>query len=252
MKTYLQAYLKEKPLFFSFLRPKEAELYQQFKPFKNPILDVGCGDGFFAKVAFGSTDVGIDPDKKAIAEARKRNVYKTVKQYDGKKIPYPDKYFSTIVCNSTFEHITNLDEVLLEVSRVLKRGGMLYFTVPTNRWASYLFGRELFGKIYEDYFTKKSKHYNLLSFQEWKKILKSLGLEVVYKTYYLDSTMLMWFFDIAHYLSAFSLLSKKLFDRWVIVPQKTPLLYFMLSPLSSSMQSNSNDGPYMFIAAKKL
>lgn len=251
MKNYLRAFLEEKPFFFLLLRPKEAALYQSYKPFVKPVLDVGCGDGFFAKVAFGKIDVGIDPDKQAITEAKTRNVYKEVHVYDGKNIPYPNNYFMTIVCNSTFEHITNLPQVLSETSRVLKKGGMLYFTVPTDIWPTYLFGRLLFGKWYEKYFIDKSKHYNLYTVKQWQQKLKQLNLDVVYSTHYLDSKFVMWLFDISHYLSISSLLTKKLFNRWVLFPGKTILFRPFESMLIKVVEKNTTKGPYLFIVAKK-
>jgi len=251
MKKYLQAFLKEKPFFFSIVRPKEASLYQQYKPFKKPILDLGCGDGFFAKIAFRRLDVGVDPDKQAVKEAKTRGTYKEVRTYDGKKIPYPGGYFATIVCNSTFEHIPNLKEVLSEVARVIKKDGMLYFTVPTNIWPKYLFGRLFLGRFYERFFVAKSKHYNLWTLGEWQKELKKRDLEIIYSTHYLDNKLVMWIFDISHYLSIFSLIAKKVFNRWVLFPQKSFLIRPIEDYILKSTNVNSKKGPYMLIAARK-
>ena len=132
MEKYIIDFLENKPIFFSFLRPKEVFLYQKYKPFNAPILDIGCGDGFFAKIAFGRIDIGLDVKNSEINEAKEKKVYKKIVIYDGKKIPFPDNYFSTIICNSSFEHIPNIDEVLKESARVLKKNGNMYFTVPTN------------------------------------------------------------------------------------------------------------------------
>lgn len=251
MRKYLQAYLREKPLFFSFLRPKEAQLYQQFKPFKEPVLDIGCGDGFFAQVAFGRVDVGIDPDRKKIQEAQRRKVYKRAHWYDGKRIQYPNRYFSTIVCNSTFEHIPNLSQVLREVERVTKKGGSLYFTVPTNEWPHFLFGRLFFGSFYESFFINKSRHYNMYSLSRWKIILSRLGFDIVSSSYYLDSKV-MWFFDIAHYLSISSLITKKLFNKWVLFPEKVQYMDWLEKFLLFYTKRDTQKGPYIFIAAKKV
>lgn len=251
MKDYLHKFLKEKPFFFSIVRPKEADLYQRYKPFKRPILDLGCGDGFFAQVAFGKVDVGIDPDKSVIKEAKFRKIYQEVKPYNGRTIPYENDYFSTVLCNSTFEHIQNLKEVLNDVIRVLKTGGILYFTVPTDQWPQYLFGNKILGKKYEEYFVKKSNHYNLYFFYKWKEILSQLGFEVVYHTHYLDNKKIMWLFDISHYLSISSLITKKIFNRWVLFPGKVRFLGFIEDFLSREINKNTSKGPYLFIAAKK-
>lgn len=251
MKKYLRAFLREKPFFFSIVRSKEAQLYQEFKPFKKTILDLGCGDGFFAHVAFGRVDAGIDPDERALKEARARRIYKEVKSYDGRKIPYPRSYFSTILCNSTFEHILNIDEVLKEVARIIKKGGMLCFTVPTDSWSNYLFGNKIMGKSYESYFINKSKHWNLYSFKKWKGILKKLSFEATYHAHYLDSKKAMWLFDISHYLSISSLATKKLFNKWVLFPDKEKLLGGIEKLIIDKTKQNTKKGPYLFIAAIK-
>lgn len=251
MKNYLRAYLREKPLFFAFLRPKEADLYQQFKPLKKPILDIGCGDGFFAKVAFGKIDVGIDPDKTSIEEAKKRHVYGKALVYEGKKIPFQDNYFSTVVCNSTFEHIPNLDQVLKEVSRVMKRGGMLYFTVPTNTWPDYLFGTFIFGKTYKKFFNKMQRHYNLYTFKQWSKKLTRIGLTITDHSYYLDNKKILWLFDIAHYLSVSSLITKKLFNKWVLFSEKEKYLKGLESFIIKETEKDTVKGSCLFIAAHK-
>ncbi len=251
MKKFLHAFLREKPLFFSVLRPKEASLYQPYKPFKKPVLDVGCGDGFFAKLAFGKVDVGLDVGSSEMDEAKRWKVYGVITEYDGRKIPYKDGYFSTVVCNSTFEHIPNIQEVLPEVSRVTKKGGMLYFTVPTNIWPRYLLGNKILGKPYENYFIAKSKHYNLWSLDQWKKKLAKLDFEVTEHVYYLDNPKIMWFFDTAHYMSISSLITKKLFDKWVMFPKKFDYLSGFESALLHETKQEMEKGPYMFIAAKK-
>lgn len=251
MKKYLRAYLREKPLFFAFLRPKEASLYQPFKPFKSPILDVGCGDGFFAKIAFGKIDVGIDPDEKSIEEAKKRRVYGQAVLYDGKRIPFKDNYFATIVCNSTFEHITNLDVVLNEVGRVLKPNGLLYFTVPTNTWPDYLFGTFLFGNSYKAFFNKIQKHYNLYTLTQWSKKLAHAGLTITYHSYYLDNKKILWLFDIAHYLSISSIITKKIFNRWIMFPGKEKYLKGLENFIIKETSKDTVKGSCLFITAQK-
>lgn len=252
MKIYIKQFLREKPFFFSIIRPKEASLYQQYKPFKKPVLDIGCGDGFFAKVAFGKIDVGIDVDKKALEEATKRNIYDTCVHYNGEKIPYKNGYFSTILCNSTFEHIPNPEQVLQEAARVLREGGTMYFTVPTDIWPSYLFGTIFLGKIYINFFNRKQKHYNLYDYSQWYSKLSHIGLKVKYHTYYLDNKKIIWLFDISHYLSVFSLMSKKIFDRWVLFPEKVTHVEKVIDFLQRETEKNSQKGSCLFIVAEKM
>ena len=71
-KDYLWLNLRDLPYFRSLLRAVEARFYQGFD-LPHPILDVGCGDGHFATVAFDyKLDVGIDPWGSPIREASQR------------------------------------------------------------------------------------------------------------------------------------------------------------------------------------
>jgi 2-polyprenyl-3-methyl-5-hydroxy-6-metoxy-1,4-benzoquinol methylase len=206
---------------------------------------------FFAEVAFGKLDAGIDPDVKALKEAKERNLYKEIKPYDGKKIPYPAGTFYTVVCNSTFEHISNIDEVLSETARVLKKDGVLYFTTVTDIWPEYLFGSLFLGKVYKNFFVKKAKHYNMYSIKQWEKKLKKLGLEVTVYQHYLDNKKILWLFDMSHYVSVPSLLTKRFFNKWVLFPQKEKYLSGLETFIIRETAANTKKGPYLFIAARK-
>ena len=46
------------------------------------------------------------------------------------KIPRPNSYYDTIVCNQVLEHVPEPGQVLKEFCRVLKPGGSLILTVP--------------------------------------------------------------------------------------------------------------------------
>lgn len=47
-------------------------------------------------------------------------------------IPYEDEMFDIIMCNHVLEHIEDEKKALREVARVLRRDGVLYFTVPIS------------------------------------------------------------------------------------------------------------------------
>ena len=82
-KDYLWLNLRDLPYFRSLLRAVEARYYEGFD-LPGPILDVGCGDGHFATVAFDyKLDVGIDPWGGPIREASQRGAYLLLTQADG-------------------------------------------------------------------------------------------------------------------------------------------------------------------------
>lgn len=48
------------------------------------------------------------------------------------KIPFPDNYFDYVVCSEVLEHLSNHDNALSEIFRVLKPNGKFIGTVPNS------------------------------------------------------------------------------------------------------------------------
>lgn len=213
----LDKYLIKRPLFYSFIRPEEAELFAKFAAFKNPALDFGCGDGFFAKMAFGGQvfDTGIDVDKNIEREALLSKKYKTVVVYKGEKIPFSNNKFSSIFSNCVLEHIPMVDQTLRELNRVLKRKGYFYLTVVNSNWESNLLGGKIFGEIYLRWLKKTQKHYNLLSELEWKRIFKRNNFEIIKTIAYHSSKQQIWN-EVFHFLSIPDLMYKRFFGKWTV------------------------------------
>lgn len=90
------------------------------------VLDVGCGTKPY-KSLFSKADeyVGLEIDSK---ESRERSSAEYF--YDGKIFPFESAAFDGMVLNQVFEHVFNPSDFMREVSRVLKKNGVLLLTVP--------------------------------------------------------------------------------------------------------------------------
>ena len=89
------------------------------------LLDVGCGIKPYQKLFSTSTYTGLEYDT---AIARKRGIADAY--YDGKKFPFEDQKFDSVLCNQVLEHVFTPDAFIGELARVLKPGGHLLLTVP--------------------------------------------------------------------------------------------------------------------------
>ena len=99
-KDFLWLHVKDLPYFRSLLRAVEARFYQDIE-LPTPTLDIGCGDGHFASVAFDrQIDVGIDPWWEPLREAQKWGGYHSLIAADGARVPFPDGYFASAISNS--------------------------------------------------------------------------------------------------------------------------------------------------------
>jgi len=248
---YLQKYLQERPLFLSLIRSTEASLYHEYLPLKSPVLDVGCGDGFFAKTVFGHVDVGLDVEDSRMKESENLNVYRKLVAYDGRIFPFKNNVFQTVVSNCVFEHIPDISLLVSEIYRVLKPGGRLITTVMAKPWDDYLFGSIFLGNWYKQYMRKKQAHLNLFPLEKWNELFQSKKFSIAKKVGYMDSvaSKLM---DISHYVSIPGLISYTLTGRWVQFPSLTriyPINFF--SRLLSTKVDPSESAAIFYVLEKR-
>ena len=263
----LWKHLKDLPAFRALLRAVEARLYQGLLPLEEPVLDVGCGDGHFASVAFPKPlAAGIDPAAGVLREAREHGAYGVLAQATGDALPYSDGAFATVVSNSVLEHIPHLEPVLAEIARVLRppdpangaAGGRLIFCVPGDRFTETLlftqlfrrFGLEGMARAYERYFDRISRHHHCDGPDVWQERLTEAGLQLTDAFYYF-SERANHALDLGHYFGAPSLAAKKLFGRWILVPSRwnLSLTERWLRPLYEEPLPQT--GAYLFFVAVK-
>ncbi len=155
--------------------------------FKGKILDLGCGEGEIAKEVFDQKiEWGLDNDRKMIEKATKSGVYKKMLLGDARKIALMDNTVDLVFSNSVIEHIKGVDQVLKEVCRVLKPGGLFIATIPSDQLGEYLG----WGKWYARWFNKKYQHYNLYKKEKWQERLEKAGLKLIDSYYYLDKPII--------------------------------------------------------------
>jgi len=223
---FLWKHLKDLPAFRALLRAVEARLYQDLLPLEEPVLDVGCGDGHFASVALpGPLALGIDPAGDVLREAQMRGAYGIVAQSRGDALPVPDRSMATVVSNSVLEHIPEVDPVLAEIARVLKPGGRFIFCVPSDHFTELLFFTQIFRRLrleglasfYERYFDRISRHHHCDGVDIWRARLANVDLRLSDSFAYFSERALHAL-DLGHYFGTPSLLTKKLLNRWILVP----------------------------------
>ncbi len=226
----LWRHLRDLPAFRALLRAVEARFYTDL-PLREPVLDLGCGDGHFGAVGLPRPpEVGLDPWAAPLREARRRGSYRLLVRADGGRLPFPDAFFGTVVSNSVLEHIPRLEPVLAEVARVLRPGGAFYFSVPGPNFLPFLsVGRALdrlglhpVGEAYRAFFNRIARHHHCDGPGVWKMRLEAAGLRMVRCWTYFSRravVVLEW----GHYLGLPSLVAKRLTGRWVVCPSRANL-----------------------------
>lgn len=102
-------------------------VYENRDFMKGPLLDFGCGSKPY-KPIFNHIDeyIGIDFHNDGHSHHNEDIDF----FYDGKKIPFNDNRFNSILSTEVFEHIFNPDELLKELNRVLAPDGYILITCP--------------------------------------------------------------------------------------------------------------------------
>lgn len=107
------------------------------------VLDLGCGTGILlpALVDSGYKVIGVDLSHAMLSAGRDHNSLAADRICaDGCQLPVADDTFDAVFCRGSIHHMPDLNACFREVARVLKSGGCLIFSEPSddsivNRWA---------------------------------------------------------------------------------------------------------------------
>ncbi|MDP3941484.1 MAG: class I SAM-dependent methyltransferase [bacterium] len=101
-------------------------LLKQHAPKK--ILDVGSASGWFLselKKRYPNAGcVGVDVYIPAIDYAKKTYPNISFRMADAHKLPFKDNSFDVVVCTEVLEHVVHPEEVISEIERILRPGGI--------------------------------------------------------------------------------------------------------------------------------
>jgi SAM-dependent methyltransferase len=107
------------------------------------VLDVGCGEGQVARLAAaqGAAVAGVDPTWAQLAAAHERSGGPAYARSGAGALPFRAAAFDAVVACLVFEHISDVDDAIAEVARVLEPGGRFAFFLnhpllqtPSSGW----------------------------------------------------------------------------------------------------------------------
>lgn len=94
------------------------------------ILDIGCGNGDFVRLAslLGWDAQGLDPDPSAVAAGRKAGLM--VMEGGFPNVDMSDGQFDVVILSNVIEHVHDPVLALREVYRILKPSGRIWLATP--------------------------------------------------------------------------------------------------------------------------
>jgi SAM-dependent methyltransferase len=127
-------------------------LLRDYPAFKGGcILDVGVGSGGVA-IAFarrGCATHGVDISEEYLRIAGMRGkahgVALALTKWDGRRLPYPENCFSGVLCTDVLEHVPSPAQLAQEIARVLRPGGICYFSTENKKSPVFLVADPHYG-----------------------------------------------------------------------------------------------------------
>jgi SAM-dependent methyltransferase len=191
----LQFYAAHSPPDHALWKTIEWRLFREYT-YRQPVLDLGCGDGTFATLVFNQRlTSGIDIQRTRVARARRTNMYDLALTGDATRMPYANDSFATVFSGCAMEHVPPMPELLAEIARVLKPGGMLITTVPSGYFRELLFVPGLFRRLgmsalaeqYGKLIARLLTICHMYHPAAWERLLADAGLELVEARHFLPS-----------------------------------------------------------------
>ncbi len=161
-------YARSEVLRFDYFKKDILKLIKTNGEYK--LLDIGCSQLDFSNLPKTMDSFGID--------------FKDSKYYDKKhfkkcnldkeKIPFKNEFFDFVVAGEVIEHVKRPFELIEEISRVLKDGGILYLSTPNPHY--YL---EIIKDVFKINEPDDKEHLNLYSRNHLINYCKSSSLRLV-------------------------------------------------------------------------
>jgi SAM-dependent methyltransferase len=184
IERWIYAYLEHAPLSLTLREINRLIAIESVASGRRPVLDVGCGDGFWWTLREGHGEVyGIDISAREVAQARTR--IQAALTDVSRERPFPGTEFAEIIGNCSLEHVPDIDAALSNLRAAAAPGAQLLMFVPTPRWAyqgqlqSWLLGHaprlamSLAGAL-NGFF----QHWHLYDAKVWTRLLAQNGWRV--------------------------------------------------------------------------
>ncbi len=132
---WVHAYLRHAPLSLVLREINRLIAIESVATGKGPILDVGCGDGFWWMLRDRDRRevYGVDISAAEIAQARTR-IHAVLGDVSRER-PFAGTEFEEIIGNCSLEHVPDIDAALSNLRRAAAPGARLLMFVPTPGWA---------------------------------------------------------------------------------------------------------------------
>lgn len=147
-----------------FVKSNKKAVEARFKQLNGEkLLDLGCGYGCYTDYfrSIGADAIGIDGSEKLIEIARMKYPLSVFSVSDiTKPLDLEDHTFDIVFCNQVLMDIENIDFVFSECSRILKTGGIFYYSIVHPAFYDCDWLKDESGYCYAKSIEKYIEHYH--------------------------------------------------------------------------------------------
>jgi len=177
----------------AWIKAQEGVFFRRAQPI-SPSLEIGIcrGDISFLHFVGKQFDVGSEYLFFVGAKAAKKyHLWRDVYSDDLNELALKNEVLNSIFLVHIADHIENIDKAVEELARVLKNGGLIYFSgfsdahykVSMLWYCIHMFAPKL-AKRYSHYLSVRRNHYNMFSEEQWRNILERYGCDLVQYQYF--------------------------------------------------------------------
>lgn len=151
------------------------ELIEKYNKEKGSLLEIGCGKGFFLRLAekSGFDVTAVELNKENVENTKKLLQSGVVHNNDLYSASFKNESFDVIYMRDVLEHIPNPVKLLKECFRVGKKNSLLYIEVPNINGLIYKIVKESHTCVFA------FEHPNYWSHLSLKKALEISGYEIL-------------------------------------------------------------------------
>ena len=141
METYLKFYTQvgekypEETIIYRSLRGmlRKKFILAQITKWQGSLLEIGCNVGTYLNAYEGGKKVGVDISYPLLRQLKEKSAEQSVGVMDAQEIAVKQNQFDHILCSEVLEHLSNPQEAMKEIGRILKPGGTALITTPNYR-----------------------------------------------------------------------------------------------------------------------
>lgn len=148
----------------AYVAPKKAStlLKNHLAPEKKRLLDAGCGTGLVGSCLkeLGYTEIdGLDYCQSMLAKAKEKDLYQNLFHADlTTSLELASNLYDAVICVGTFTSGHIGPDALLELIRIIKKGGYLCFTVRDSAWEDDAYSVKIKGLVEKGYWQLVGEH----------------------------------------------------------------------------------------------